>query len=52
MIEVRIKFTLGGVFSWKGDVGTSRAVGNVLFLEFGDGHMGVFICKKIIKLYT
>lgn len=51
MIEVRIKFTLGGVFFWKGDVGILRVVGNVLFFEFGDGYMGVFICKKIIKLY-
>ena len=30
MIEVSIKITLGGAYSWKGDVETVHDVGNVL----------------------
>ena len=46
MLEGRIKVTLGGVHSWKGHMGTSCGISNVLCLEFGSGDIGVYICKK------
>lgn len=50
MIEIRINVTLGGVYSLKGAVRTLLSVRNVIYLEFGNGYVGVYIRKKIIKL--
>lgn len=46
MMEVRITVTLGGVCSWKGHMGTLCGISNVLYLEFGGGNIGVYMCKK------
>lgn len=52
MLEVRITVTLGGVYSLMGVYGTLPGVGNVLYLEFSNSYVGIYICKKIIEFYT
>lgn len=43
MTEVRIKVTLGGLYSLKEDMRTLPGVGNVLYLEFHNGYVGVHL---------
>lgn len=48
MTEVSIKVTLRGVYSWKGDVGTIRDVGNVLYHDFDGWLCGCIPAYTII----